>query len=181
MGRKAVRSAPSPTRHSRRRRAPRSWSAGLRHGVALTLLGAGTVGLLAAHWITAAGHHGEALGRAVTVLVVVSVLAVGSADALLLATAQSPDHYVFRTRPALRAAAVIVGATVVAATLFVVRDPFSEVGAHGTMTVDTAVDSGCLAAVFVGLIAAIVAIAASHHASTTERDWLRMRSRRTGA
>jgi len=118
----------------------------------------------------------------VVLAVAIALTIVGRSTHVIVTSAFSDAHRVFRARHLFGCASVLLVAGATTARAVVVRDPFRLVFAHGRITGLDLVDVATVIAALVCLVGAGVALTGSWDARDEERNWhrtLRLHSRRS--
>ena len=151
----------------------------------LAALGAGLGGLWLAHVVAqrlADSGGGTTLEGAMTMLLVTASLGVVvRAVYVIVTSAFSDSHRVFRTRHLLACGALLFVAAAAAAGALVVRGPFDTLFARGTFTGEDIVDMATVVATAVCMVGAGVSSIGAWDMMHEERNWHRtllMHSRR---
>ena len=147
------------------------------------VLGAGLGLLVLAHTIIrrfdVSGGTIAMLGVIATVTV--SLAIVGRSVQVIVSSAFSDAHRVFRARHLLFCGALLLAAGSAVAYAVVVQNPFGKLFAHGRITGEDVTDVGIVIAALVCMVGAGVALSGSWEASHAERNWhhtLHLHSRR---
>lgn len=140
----------------------------------LALVGASLVGLWLSHHIgrfgTDSSSRNVLLGTAA--VVGVSLAGLGRAAHVIVTSAFSDSHRVFRSRHLLACSFVLFAAAVFAAVL-AISDPFARVLSHGRITAEEVADVGSLVAFAICSVTAVVTAIGSWDAFHDERHWYR--------
>lgn len=151
----------------------------------LAALGAGLGGLFLAHLVAqrlADSGGGSTFATAVTMLMVTASLGVVVRAVYVMVTSAFSDaHRVFRTRHLTACGALLFAAAAVAAGAMVARGPFGKLFAHGRFTGEDIVDMATVVATAVCMVGAGVASIGAWDRMHEERNWhrtLHLHSRR---
>jgi hypothetical protein len=141
----------------------------------LALLVAGLGVFVLTHRITEQLDDSAATSRrAVMGGLVVAALAlalVARSVQVIVTSAFSDAHRVFRARHLAFCAALLLGIGAVTAAVMVVHDPFDKLFAHGRITAEDIVDVSVVIAALVCWVGSGVAITGAWDASRAERNW----------
>lgn len=151
----------------------------------LAALGAGLGALFLAHYVTRQlddSAAGATFSTAVVMLVVSTALAVvGRAVYVIVTTAFSDAHRVFRTRHLVVCGTLLFVVAAGASGALVARGPFEKLFAHGRITGEDIIDIATVLAAVVCMVGAGVASIGAWDRMHEERNWhrtLHLHSRR---
>ncbi len=151
----------------------------------LTALAAGLGGLFLAHHVTRRLDESAAGTTFVTALAMLAVMAslgvIARAVYVIVTSAFSDAHRVFRTRHLIACAALLFVVALGEAGVMFWRGPFDNLFAHGSFTGEDIVDVATAVATVVCIVGAVVASIGAWDRMHEERNWhltLHLHSRR---